>query len=56
LLVAGAGDAGHGDPEEVCRAANPGYLHPGSVDVLAFAAGPDTLVVPRAGEMPFRLR
>jgi len=26
------------------------------VDVAAFAADPDTLVVPRAGEMLFRLR
>ena len=43
-------------PEEVCRAANLGYLDPASVDVAAFAADPDTLVVPRAGEMLFRLR
>jgi nickel-dependent lactate racemase len=42
-------------PEEVCRAANLGYLDPASVDVAAFAADPDTLVVPRAGEMLFRL-
>ena len=43
-------------PEDVCRAANLGYLDPASVDVAAFAADPDTLVVPRAGEMLFRLR
>ena len=42
-------------PEDVCRAANLGYLDPASVDVAAFAADPDTLVVPRAGEMLFRL-
>ncbi len=45
-----------GVPEEVCRAANLGYLDPASVDVAVFAADPDTLVVPRAGEMLFRLR
>jgi hypothetical protein len=43
-------------PEEVCRAVNLGYLDPASVDVSAFAADPDTLVVPRAGEMLFPLR
>lgn len=43
-------------PEEVCRAANLGYLDPAAVDVEAFAADPDTLVVPRAGEVLFRLR
>jgi nickel-dependent lactate racemase len=43
-------------PEDVCRAANLGYLDPASVDVAAFEADPDTLVVPRAGEMLFRLR
>jgi nickel-dependent lactate racemase len=42
-------------PEDVCRAANLGYLDPASVDVAAFEADPDTLVVPRAGEMLFRL-
>src|SRR3954452_5825726 len=45
-----------GIPEDVCRAANLGYLDPASVDVAAFEADPDTLVVPRAGEMLFRLR
>jgi nickel-dependent lactate racemase len=43
-------------PEAVCRAANLDYLDPASVDIAAFAADPDTLVVPRAGEMLFRLR
>jgi nickel-dependent lactate racemase len=43
-------------PEEICRAANVGYLDPATVDMSAFAADPDTLVVPRAGEMLFRLR
>jgi hypothetical protein len=36
-------------PEAICRAANLGYLDPGSLDVAAFAADPDTLVVPWAG-------
>jgi nickel-dependent lactate racemase len=43
-------------PEEVCRAVNLGYLDPASVDLAEFEADPDTLVVPRAGEMLFRLR
>ncbi len=43
-------------PEDVCRAANLGYLDPESVDPAEFAADPDTLVVPRAGEMLYRLR
>jgi nickel-dependent lactate racemase len=45
-----------GIPEDVCRAVNLGYLDPSTVDVAAFAADPDTLVVPRAGEVLFRLR
>ena len=45
-----------GIPEDVCRAVNLGYLDPASVDPTAFAAEPDTLVVPRAGEMLYRLR
>lgn len=45
-----------GIPEDVCRAANLGYLDPATVDPAVFAADPDTLVVPRAGEMLFRLR
>jgi nickel-dependent lactate racemase len=43
-------------PEDVCRAVNLGYLDPASVDPGELAADPDTLVVPRAGEMLFRLR
>jgi hypothetical protein len=42
-------------PEDVRRAANLGYLDPALVDPAAFAAGPDILVVPRAGETLFRL-
>jgi hypothetical protein len=38
------------------RAVNLGYRDPATVDVPAFAADPDTLVVPRAGEVLFRLR
>ena len=44
-----------GIPEEVCRAANLGYLDPASVDVAA-EAEPGTFVVPNAGEVLFRLR
>ncbi|MEV4704307.1 lactate racemase domain-containing protein [Actinoplanes sp. NPDC049316] len=43
-------------PEEVCRAANLGYLDPALIDAAAYAQDPDTLVVPRAGETLFRLR
>ena len=43
-------------PEDVCHAANLGYLDPASVDVAAFDADPDTMVVPRAGEILFRLQ
>jgi nickel-dependent lactate racemase len=45
-----------GIPEDVCRAANLGYLDPESVDVAAFEEDPATLVVPQAGEVLFRLR
>jgi nickel-dependent lactate racemase len=45
-----------GIPEQVCRAANLGYLDPESVDIDSFASDPGTLVVPRAGEVLFRLR
>jgi nickel-dependent lactate racemase len=45
-----------GIPEEVCRAANLGYLDPAAVDLDAYASDPATLVVPRAGEVLFRLR
>jgi nickel-dependent lactate racemase len=45
-----------GIPEDVCRAVNLGYRDPATIDVDDFAADPDTLVVPRAGEVLFRLR
>jgi nickel-dependent lactate racemase len=45
-----------GIPEQVCRDANLGYLDPDTVDVAAFVADPETLVVPNAGEVLFRLR
>ncbi|MGN6754411.1 MAG: lactate racemase domain-containing protein [Intrasporangium sp.] len=45
-----------GIPEEVCRAANLGYRDPASIDVAAAEADPDVFVVPRAGEVLFRLR
>jgi nickel-dependent lactate racemase len=44
-----------GIPPEVCRAANLGYLDPATVDIAAYEADPGTLVVPRAGEVLFRL-
>jgi nickel-dependent lactate racemase len=45
-----------GIPEQVCRDANLGYLDPATVDVATFEGDPDTLVVPNAGEVLFRLR
>ncbi|GAA1962709.1 lactate racemase domain-containing protein [Kitasatospora viridis] len=45
-----------GIPEETVRAANLNYLDPSEVDVAALRADPDTLVVPDAGEVLFRLR
>jgi nickel-dependent lactate racemase len=45
-----------GIPEAVVRAANLNYRDPATVDLAAFAADPDTLVVPQAGEVLFRLR
>ena len=45
-----------GIPEEVCRAANLGYRDPASIDVAAAEADPEVFVVPRAGEVLFRLR
>jgi len=45
-----------GIPEQVCRDANLGYLDPDTVEVAAFVADPETLVVPNAGEVLFRLR
>jgi nickel-dependent lactate racemase len=43
-------------PEDVVRGANLNYLDPAEVDLAAFEADPDTLVVPQAGEVLFRLR
>ena len=45
-----------GVPEEVVRRAGLGYLDPADVDVAAYGADPDTLVVPHAGEVLHRLR
>jgi lactate racemase len=45
-----------GIPEDVVRAANLSYLDPRDVDLEALAADADTLVVPQAGEVLFRLR
>jgi nickel-dependent lactate racemase len=45
-----------GIPEDVVRAVNLDYLDPASVDIAAFEADPDTLVVPHAGEVLHRLR
>src|SRR5215211_3065674 len=45
-----------GIPEEQVRAVNLDYLDPAEVDTDAWAADPETLVIPRAGEDLFRLR
>ena len=45
-----------GIPQDVCLAANLGYLDPATVDVRRYASDGETLVVPRAGEVLFRLR
>ena len=45
-----------GIPEETVRAINLDYLDPAEVDPDAWAADPDTLVVPQAGEVLYRLR
>jgi len=45
-----------GIPEEQVRGANLGYLDPAQVDLAAFAADPETLVVAQAGEVLLRLR
>jgi lactate racemase len=43
-------------PEDVVRAANLDHLDPEAVDLDALSADPDTLVVPQAGEVLYRLR
>jgi nickel-dependent lactate racemase len=45
-----------GIPRERCQRINLGYLDPATVDVDAWRADPSTLVVPRAGELLYRLR
>src|SRR3954453_7358372 len=45
-----------GIPEDVVRSVNLDYLHPAAVDPAAWAADPDMLVVPQAGEVLYRLR
>ena len=45
-----------GIPRELCQKINLGYLDPASVDAEAWAREPGTLVVPRAGEMLYRVK
>jgi nickel-dependent lactate racemase len=45
-----------GIPRELCDKINLGYLAPASVDAEAWARDPGTLVVPRAGEMLYRVK
>ncbi len=45
-----------GIPEDVTRGANLDYLDPTSVDIDALTADPETLVLPQAGEVLYRLR
>ena len=45
-----------GIPQERVRAVSLDYLDPAEVDIEAWSADPDTLVVPHAGEDLFRLR
>ena len=45
-----------GIPRELCQKINLGYLDPKSVDAEAWARDPGTLVVPRAGEMLYRVK
>ncbi len=68
LFGAGTYDPEHGErqrvrvtlatgiPEGVVRRANLSYLAPSAVDAEAWASDPDTLVVPDAGEVLYRLR
>jgi nickel-dependent lactate racemase len=43
-------------PEDKVRKANLGYIAPQDFDLAAYEADPETLVVPNAGEVLFRLR
>ena len=45
-----------GIPPETCRKINLGYLDPATVDKEDWARQPGTLVVPRAGEMLYRVK
>jgi len=45
-----------GIPEAVVRSVNLGYLDPAEIDPAAWAADPETFVVPDAGEDLYRLR
>ena len=45
-----------GIPRERCRRINLGYLDPASVDVEAWRREAEAIVVPRAGEMLYRVR
>jgi nickel-dependent lactate racemase len=45
-----------GIPRDRCLRVNLGYLDPATVDPEAWKRDPDTLVVPRAGEMLYRIR
>ncbi|GAA0622213.1 DUF2088 domain-containing protein [Kribbella sandramycini] len=45
-----------GIPENIVRRANLNYLDPSTVDLAAYEADPDTLVVPNAGEVLHRLK
>jgi nickel-dependent lactate racemase len=45
-----------GIPEDIVRSINLDYLDPASVDIDALAADPDTLYLPQAGEVLYRLR
>lgn len=43
-------------PPDVCAAVNLGYLDPDSIDVAAWQADPEVMVVENAGEVLYRLR
>ncbi len=43
-------------PPEVCEQVNLGYLDPDTIDIDAWRADPDTMVVENAGEVLYRLR
>jgi hypothetical protein len=45
-----------GIPEDIVRRANLGYLAPDAVDLQDWEDDPDTLVVPDAGEVLYRIR